>query len=309
MDPVLAAAAARIGTWLGRKYVLEQLLGAGAMGAVFRARHRNGNAVAVKLLHADLMREPKVRTRFLREGYVANRIAHDGVTRVLDDEDDAEGHVYLVMELLEGESVESLVERGGGQLPVETTMVIAHDVLDVLQAAHDAGVIHRDIKPDNVFLTSLGTVKVLDFGIARILDESRLTRSGELLGTPAFMAPEQAGGRTAQIGPCTDIYSVGAMIYRMLTGQDVHEAKTPTMQMLMAATQPARSLAATMPSASRDLVSVVDLALAFEPQHRWKSARAMCTAIRQIHELNGKEHLFESFPGGGARARGLRPGA
>jgi serine/threonine protein kinase len=280
-EPAIRRIHQRVGTTVRKKYRLERLLGFGGMAAVFEATHRNGSRVALKVLHRELARYEDVRLRFLREGYVANRIAHSGVARVIDDDDDdGEGTVFLVVELLEGETVAARCKRFGGRLPVAEALDYAERALDVLAVAHEQGIVHRDVKPDNLFLTVRGELKVLDFGIARLLDGTGGTRSGQLLGTPAFMSPEQANGRVREIDGRSDLWSVGAMIFSLLTGSAVHPASTPNEQMIYAATQPApavESLAFWLP---QGVCLVINRALAFHRDARWPSARAMQSALR-----------------------------
>lgn len=272
----------RVGTVVRGKYRLERLLGIGGMASVFEATHRNGSRAALKVLHPEFARLGGVRARFLREGYVANRVAHPGVARVMDDDDDDDGQtVYLVLELLEGETLEARSARLGGRLPLAETLAFADSLLDVLAAAHDQGIVHRDVKPDNLFLTTRGELKVLDFGIARLLDGTGATRSGQLLGTPAFMAPEQANGRIREIDGRTDLWSVGAVMFMLITGGPVHGGATPAEQMIYAATQPARPIESVAPWLAHDVAALVNRALAFEREARWPGARAMLGVLRR----------------------------
>src|SRR5262245_36791964 len=141
----------RVGSVIKGRWRLDRLLGSGAHAAVYEATHRNGHRVALKLLHAGIAQEESLRVRLLREAYVANSIGHPGVVRILDDDGTEDGTIYLVMELLEGESLELRRERANGKLPVEEAFQIALGVLDVIAAAHDKGVVHRDLKPENIF--------------------------------------------------------------------------------------------------------------------------------------------------------------
>lgn len=282
LDPnILTRIEGRVGTVVRGKYRLDDLLGVGGAGAVFAATHRNGTRVALKVLHRELAKRADMRARFLREGYVANRIQHSGVVRVLDDDDDdVEQTVFLVMELLQGESLEQRWARLGSRMLLAEALTQADAILDVLAAAHAAGVVHRDIKPDNVFITNAGVLKVLDFGIARLLDGSGATRSGEVFGTPAFMPPEQATGRVREIGPCSDVWSVGAVLFTLLSGVHVHETRHQAEQMIFAATQEARSIKLLMPTIPVEVAQVIDRALAFRTGARWPSAREMQAALR-----------------------------
>jgi serine/threonine protein kinase len=178
----------RVGETLRGKYHLERLLGVGGMAAVYKATHRVGYHVAVKILHPHLSMVADVRARFMREGYAANRVGHPGAVRVLDDDTADGGSVFLAMEFLEGESLHARSQRKGDRLPVRDVLELGHELLDVLAAAHEKGIIHRDIKPENLLLTNEGQLKVLDFGIARLSTAAPShTRTGHMLGSPAFM--------------------------------------------------------------------------------------------------------------------------
>ncbi len=206
-DDVEILARARVGSVVDDKWTIERLLGIGGMAAVYEARHRNGARAAVKVLHPHLSRHDDVRERFLREGYAANRVEHPGAVKVLDDDLISEGPdagtAYLVMELLEGVSLQERIEQGTPVSELEF-LRIAGSVLDVLVAAHGHGVVHRDLKPENLFLVRRSKdddavdgpaiVKVLDFGLARLLQGKTITTYGLALGTPSFMSPEQPTG-------------------------------------------------------------------------------------------------------------------
>jgi serine/threonine protein kinase len=161
-------AAARVGTTIRRKYRVDRILGLGGMATVYAATHRNGNRVAIKVLHDRFSGDDR---SFLREARLANTVGHPGVLNIQDDDVTEDGCLFLVMPLLEGETVRARWERNSRRLPVREVMVIAHALLDVLSAAHAKRIVHRDIKPENLFLTRGGELKVLDFGIARALEE------------------------------------------------------------------------------------------------------------------------------------------
>src|SRR5579859_1218555 len=193
-DDLDERAQARVGSVLDEKWTLERLIGIGGMAAVYAARHRNGARAAIKLLHTALAQETAVRERFRREGYAANKVGHPGAVRVLDDDvvasGPAAGSAYLVMELLEGESLQERLERGI-RIGERAFLGMAAQVLEVLQAAHDRGVVHRDLKPENLFLARPAAaggperVKVLDFGLARLQEWQKITTYGLALGTPS----------------------------------------------------------------------------------------------------------------------------
>ena len=286
-DGLTSRAQGRVGTVLRGKYRLDSVLGVGGMAVVYKATHRNQAVFAVKILHPELSMREDVRTRFLREGYAANSVNHPGVVLVVDDDVAEDGAAFLVMELLRGAVVDSLWERCAHRMPVQAVLSVADQLLDVLAAAHANGIIHRDIKPENLFVTPDGTLKVLDFGIARVRDAAmghgggHATGSGFLLGTPAFMAPEQALAKSSEIDARTDIWAVGATLFTLLSGQSVHEGENAAQTMISAATTNARSLASLVSDVPPGIVQVIDRALVFGKAYRWQSAAEMREAIGQ----------------------------
>lgn len=283
-EDVVQRAEARVGSVLCGKYLLDSLLGVGGMAAVYAATHRNGNRVAVKMLHTALSMEMDLRKRFLREGYVANAVNHPGVVRVLDDDTDEDGSIFLVMDLVVGASAETISEWRGGRVDPEVVVGVCHQLLDIVAAAHANGVIHRDIKPDNICLTRDGTLKLLDFGVARMRDTATATREGTTIGTPAFMSPEQALGKVKEIDVLSDVYAVGAVMFTLLSGRFVHEGESANELLIMAATRRARSLADVVSDVPKPIVDVVDRALVFEKALRWPSAAAMRDALEQAQQ-------------------------
>jgi eukaryotic-like serine/threonine-protein kinase len=286
-DKAVTRAQRRVGTTLKEKYRLDRVLGVGGMAAVYAATHRNGKEFAVKLLHPEISLNDDVRARFVREGYVANAVKHPGAVAIFDDDVADDGSAFLVMELLTGQTVEQLWKESGGRLSPEQTLAVAHQLLDVLSAAHANGIVHRDIKPDNLFVTPSGQLKVLDFGIARLRDPTSAgTLTGVSMGTPAFMAPEQAMGTSSAIDAQTDIWAVGATLFTLLSGQHVHPGENPSQMLVLAATRPARSLSTVMPGAPIPLVELVDRALVMERSARWTSAAEMREATAAVsHSL------------------------
>ena len=283
-EPSARGSASRVGETLREKYRLVSVLGVGGMATVYEAVHRNGRRFAVKILHTELSAHPEIRTRFVREGYVANRVEHPGVVDIVDDDVAEDGSPFVVMELLDGASVASKVESGR-PLPVPEVLEIADQVLDVLEAAHARGVVHRDLKPANLFLTPDGRTKVLDFGIARLREtDVGKTASGIAMGTPAYMAPEQAAGRVEDIDERTDLWALGATMFALISGECVHSGTNPQHQVVNAATQPARSLAVAVPGVHPAIVAVVDHALSFERSARFPTAAAMRSALRAAAE-------------------------
>ena len=280
-------ARARLGTTLRGKYTLERVLGAGGMAVVYKAVHRNTAEFAVKMLLPELSHDEEVRTRFLREGYAANSVKHPGVVAIVDDDVADDGSAFIVMELLDGMSVEDLAQKHGGRVPPKIASAIGCQVLEVIAAAHDKGILHRDLKPANLFLIRSGQVKVLDFGIARVRDlaskGAHATQTGTSFGTPAFMSPEQARGKTKEIDERSDVWAIGATLFALLTGGCVHDGESSNEIMVKAATEPARRIGPLAPGLPPLVAAVIDRALAFVPAQRWESASAMREALVAAH--------------------------
>jgi len=207
-----------VGTTVLDTYVIEAELGHGAMGTVYRARHlRLPRHVAVKIMHDHLVPEPALLARFYREAKAAARLQHPNVVPVLDVGETPEGKHVMVMELVEGESLGTMMDAG---LPRERVVPTVIQLLAGLEHAHDAGLVHRDLKPENVLVDHGGVARVADFGVAALTrpDEpiDRLTGTGMIVGTPLYMAPEQARGET--VDHRADLYALGIMLYEMLAG-------------------------------------------------------------------------------------------
>lgn len=279
MDSAEKAARARLGTTLRDKYHLDDLLGLGGMAAVYAATHRNRARFAIKMLHAHYAVQADIRTRFLREGYAGNSVGHPGVVLAVDDDAD-DSDAFIVMELLEGLSVEQLLERSG-RLRLDLAVGILEQLLEVLGAAHAKGIVHRDIKPANLFLTREGQLKVLDFGIARVREQATTfaTGNGQLLGTPPFMAPEQAQAKLDDIDARTDLWAAGATFFNVVTGRTVHDGDNPHQVLVKAATQKAAFIGDLDPQMPRALALVIDRALAYDQTDRWQSAAEMARAL------------------------------
>jgi serine/threonine-protein kinase len=217
-EPSSPAAGESLGPW-----VLEALLGEGTMGRVYRARHEKlGRPVALKVLHARHLEDKALVARFLQEARLVNQISHPHIVEVHDFVEEP-ARVYCVMELLEGQTLAARVAQG--PLAVEEIRAVGTQIADALHAAHRVGVVHRDLKPDNVFLAH--RVKVLDFGVAKLLQGSgdlRIveTHQGTLVGTPRYMAPEQVAG--LEVDARTDVYALGTMLYELLAGRPPFDA-------------------------------------------------------------------------------------
>ena len=282
-----AEAEMRVGRTLRNKWHLDTLIDVGGMAAVYAATHRNGNRGAVKILHRHRSEDPDIAARFRREGYIANKVSHPNALSVLDDDVDDDGSVFLVMELLEGATLGDRAAEHGGKLPADEVLLMVDQLLDVLAVAHDMGIVHRDVKPDNVLVTADGQVKILDFGIARLAEPSEGEHSGTMagvpMGSPAFMSPEQARGRWDLVDAQSDVWSVGATMFTLLSGQDVHAADTVPELLAAIFTEPARSLKTVLPEAHASLAEVVDRALRLRLADRWADARAMKAAVRNAY--------------------------
>ena len=280
----------RVGLVFNQKYRLGRLIGSGGMASVYEATHRNGHRVAIKVLHRHIAANGDLRARFLREGYVANKVGHPGAVRVLDDDTAEDGSVFLVMDLLEGETLDARARRLGGRLPAQEMCTLAFQTLDVLAAAHDKGIVHRDVKPENLFLTVEGALKVLDFGIARVLletpEKQTATRAGALIGTPAFIAPEQALGQSARIDGQTDLWAVAATMFAMISGRFVHEAETTAEMLIRAGSVHARSVLAVVPDLPPRIANVIDRALSFSKEARWADARIMQSVLEDAYQFS-----------------------
>ncbi|HKE89532.1 MAG TPA: serine/threonine-protein kinase, partial [Gemmatimonadales bacterium] len=221
--------AGRLGEALGGSYTLEGEIGRGGMGVVFQAKdERLKRQVAIKVLPPDLAFREEVRLRFLREAETAARLTHPHIVPIHTVGEGPEGLVYFVMAFIDGEPLSARLKRRT-RLPAEEARRIMMETADALGAAHSLGIIHRDVKPDNIMLEgSRGRVMVTDFGIAKALSSSSsggLTGTGVAIGTPHYMSPEQAAG-DREIDGRSDLYSLGVLSYQMLTGELPFQAPT-----------------------------------------------------------------------------------
>ncbi|MFO0668322.1 MAG: serine/threonine-protein kinase [Polyangiaceae bacterium] len=273
---VVKAAKAMVGRVVRGKWHLDALLGVGGSAAVYAATHRNGSRGALKILRRDLAGDREIRERFLREGEIANRVAHPGAVAMIDDDVADDGSPFLVMELLTGTTLEDFL-RKKRQMPLREALRIIESLLDVVAAAHLQGVVHGDIKPANVMITSTGAVKLLDFGIARVSNGDTQVM-GEALGTPAYMSPEQARGD--EVDGRADLWSIGALLFALLSGRRPRQGKSPGAEIVMAASDPMPRLGEVVPSMGYEIADVVDRALAFDRTQRWPDATTMQQAVR-----------------------------
>jgi eukaryotic-like serine/threonine-protein kinase len=252
----------------GGRYRLERPLGHGGMASVFLARDTElDRAVALKLLAENLGGDENVRRRFVREARLAARLSHPNVVSVFDAGED-DGRPYIVMEYVDGENLTELLARRGRVLALQAAQGLAH--------AHAAGLVHRDVKPQNLILGGDGTLKIADFGIARAAETTALTQAGTVLGTAAYLSPEQALGE--EVTPATDVYSLGVVLYELLTGRPPFQVETlddlaqrPDLEVV-----PVRELAPEVP---RDLEDVVMHCLARNPAYRPRDGSALAAEL------------------------------
>ena len=210
----------RIGTIVGGRYIIDEVLGEGGMAVVYSATHKvTGRPAAVKIMHTALATNPVVRERFRREAKNAQKLTHPNIIEIFDQGDTEDGTAYMTMERLYGTSLTAVI--GSRAMTLQRALGIMVQLARGVARAHDLGIVHRDIKPDNIFLCpredGSDLVKILDFGIAKSRHDSRLTGQGELFGTPQYMAPERI--KSADAGPSADLYALGVVFYELLTGE------------------------------------------------------------------------------------------
>jgi serine/threonine-protein kinase len=264
-------------------YEIEAILGRGGMGIVFRARHlRLNRPVALKMLLGGIYAGLHERARFQREAEVVAGLRHESIVQV-HDVGDHDGRPYFTMEFVEGGSLAQ--KLAGTPQPARPAAQLVATLAGAVQAAHACGIIHRDLKPSNVLLTADGAPKVSDFGLARRLEGGAgLTQSGVLVGTPSYMAPEQARGQTKTIGPAVDVYALGAILYELLTGRPPFRGETTAATIHQVLTQdpvPPSRLNFKVP---RDLDTICLKCLQKAPQHRYVGAQALAEDLRRFGE-------------------------
>ena len=277
-----------IGAVLGRTYRVTKVLGEGGMARLYEAEHLRIDAkYAVKVMHHELSTYDDQLARFEREAKAAAKIHSTNVVQLVDVLQTSDGRPCLVEELLSGEDLQMRLDKVG-KLPLSEAIPIARQICHAIADAHAAGVVHRDLKPSNVFLCERDggpLVKVFDFGIAKIEDDEKLTRTGAVIGTAAYMSPEQAR-RAADAGPLADIYSIGAVIYHMVAGQPPYGNLPPVSRFaLLLHEEPARPRSIE-PSIPEGFEAVIQQAM----------ARDRTVRIQSAHELEARLAAFEAKP-------------
>ncbi|MDB4930948.1 MAG: Serine/threonine protein kinase PrkC, regulator of stationary phase, partial [Myxococcaceae bacterium] len=283
-----------LGRVMAGKYLIDGFLGAGAMGRVYRATQRPlDKVVAVKVLHANLGADQSTLQRFLREAKAASRFDHPNSVAVFDFGIEPDGTAFIVMEYLRGESLDDLIQREG-MLSAPRCVAIMSQVLAALSEAHESGIVHRDVKPENIMLVSRGgedvvgeTVKVADFGIAKMLDDdgdpraaAKLTATGITPGSPAYMSPEQAQAKP--VDGRSDLYQCGVILYEMITGHIPFLADNAIGVIMLHITEPAPSARLRNPRCPEALDAIIAKAMAKDPERRFSNARAMRQALKLV---------------------------
>jgi len=288
-----------IGHTLDEKYRVEERLGVGGMGTVYRARHLLiDRLVAIKVLNQRFVEDDAARVRFHREARAAGRLQHLNAVAVTDFGQTPEGYVYIVMELLEGRTLREMVAK---EAPLETARAVSImlQVSAAVAAAHEAGIIHRDLKPANIFVSQQPdvrtVVKVLDFGIAKLAaetleddDPQNLTQIGVMIGTPRYMSPEQCNG--LELTPAADVYSLGVILYEMLTGMVPFSGPSPLAIAIKHASDPPRPPREIVASIPEGLERLILNALEKRPEDRPGDASAFRSELFTIAEKLGLEH-------------------
>ena len=269
---------------LGRYEILAEL-GRGAMGAVFRARDpRIDRTVAIKTIAVpgvDAKSMEEYHQRFFREAQAAGRLSHPGIVTIFDADEDQPTHTpFIVMEYVDGRTLDTLVENSsGGRLPLDTAIDLVRQIASALDYAHANGIIHRDIKPANILVTPDGRAKIADFGIAK-LSTIEVTLPGNVLGTPAYMSPEQLGGKT--IDGRSDLFSLGVIAYWLVTGKKPFTGESITEVSIQVATKDPRPASEVSPGLSKDFDYVLARALAKDPANRYQRGRELAADLEDL---------------------------
>lgn len=262
------------GTVYGNRYTLDDRIAIGGMGEVWKATDKVlGRTVAIKLLSPNLAHQPGFEERFREEARHTALLSHPNIATVYDY-GQTDGASWLVMEYVEGEPLSAIIRSDGPQSPRRTAMIVGQ-CAEALEAAHEAGVIHRDVKPANIMVRPDGVVKLTDFGIARVADAAPMTRTGEVMGTAQYISPEQATGKP--VSPTSDIYSLGVVAHELLTGKRPFDDGSPVATAMAHVYKDPPALPTSVPPA---MTAIIMSCLAKEPSQRPASAKALAAAMR-----------------------------
>src|SRR4051795_2532760 len=294
-NPAAERDLAEIGTVLGGRYRVMELLGQGGMARIYRGHDNQlDRDVAIKILRPEYGRDPDFGSRFRHEAQAAASLNHPNIVAVYDYGQDEPGP-FIVMELVDGEDLASIIKRSGALPPRQAARITA-EAARALHAAHQRGIVHRDVKPSNIMIDRDGRVKVADFGIARAVAEAQMTLPGTTLGSVHYFSPEQARGD--QTTPASDIYSLGIVLFELLTGHRPWEADSAAAVAMARLAGPAPDPSSLRSGIPADLVAIDRKALAPEPADRWSSAASMAAALEAF--LAGT--AVPGLAGGGADA-------
>src|SRR5215470_3856529 len=267
--PTATPAVIEVGSVVGNRFEILQLLGEGGMGAVYKAHDRElEKDVALKLIRTELARNPGILQRFKQEIILARQITHRNVIRIFDI-GQADAHKYITMEYLEGRDLRAVL-REKSKLPPEEAAKIVLQICRALEAAHGEGVIHRDLKPQNIMLDGNGRAYVMDFGIARSAYLPGMTQTGALVGTPEYMSPEQAKGE--KLDERSDLFSLGVIFYELLTATSPYPADAPLATLWKRLQEKPKPPVEVDPEVPKALSDIVMKALEIEPENRWANA-------------------------------------
>ncbi|AKV04787.1 putative serine/threonine protein kinase [Labilithrix luteola] len=265
------------------RWRVDAELGHGGTSTVYAATNvETGTRAAIKLLNPEFSQHPRMLKILLAEARLVAAIEHPGTVKVLDDGIAEDGCAFLVFELLVGRTLEELRQAHGGRVPLDEMMRIGDAVMDALCAVHAAGVVHRDLKPSNIYVLEGGGVKLLDFGFAK-LSGYTADAAQNVVGTPSYMPPEQALGLTKKVDAQSDVWSLAATLFHVLSGQPVHIARHVDAMMLASASVRPRSLAEAVPEMASAVVAVVDQALSYRKADRFPDMAAMRAAWQGAH--------------------------
>ncbi len=279
------------------RYEIRGILGQGAMGAVYRAwdpkLHRD---VALKVVAQNLSRDQKGRQRFHREARAIAALKHPNIVEIYDYSGVESEHLYLVMEKLDGDDLFNIM-NGKGMMPEAAAAAVGHELCLALQVAHDAGIIHRDLKPENVFMNAAGRVVLTDFGVVKAIREDSAvdgwSAETDVIGTPGFMAPELMMNRA--LGPRTDIFALGALLYNIATGELPYEGESPVEMFRNVVAGKLRDARQFNPSLSREFIELMAGCLQAKPKKRFRSVEVVREKLKQVLEQNGVSDLRDDL--------------